>query len=172
MFFYIEEVKLVLVGVDGGVDVLIEFGYILDVIVGDMDSVSDEVLKKVSEIVVYVYIDGRVLGFKRVEELGLDVVVFFVLGISEDIVMFIVYEYKVELIVVVGIYLNMIDFFEKGRKGMVSIFLVRLKIGLKFIDVKGVNLLYRSKLKIKYIWVLIVIVLFFVLVVVLLLLGV
>ena len=54
----------------------------------------------------------------------------------------------------------MIDFLEKGRKGMASTFLVRLKIGAKLIDAKGVNLLYRSKLKIKYIWALIATALF------------
>ena len=54
----------------------------------------------------------------------------------------------------------MIDFLEKGRKGMASTFLVRLKIGAKLIDAKGVNLLYRSKLKMKYIWALIATALF------------
>jgi len=54
----------------------------------------------------------------------------------------------------------MIDFLEKGRKGMASTFLVRLKIGSKLIDAKGVNLLYRSKLKMKYIWALIATALF------------
>ncbi|WP_312632363.1 putative cytokinetic ring protein SteA, partial [Mammaliicoccus sciuri] len=85
MLSYIEEVKPVLVGVDGGADALIEFGYTPDVIVGDMDSVSDEALKKASEIVVHAYTDGRAPGLKRVEELGLDAVVFPAPGTSEDI---------------------------------------------------------------------------------------
>ncbi|MBZ0622189.1 hypothetical protein KWL02_015275, partial [Clostridioides difficile] len=83
MLSYIEEVKPVLVGVDGGADALIEFGYTPDVIVGDMDSVSDEALKKASEIVVHAYTDGRAPGLKRVEELGLDAVVFPAPGTSE-----------------------------------------------------------------------------------------
>jgi uncharacterized membrane-anchored protein len=41
---YIEEVKPVLIGVDGGADALLELGYRPDLIVGDMDSVSDEAL--------------------------------------------------------------------------------------------------------------------------------
>lgn len=165
MLSYIEEVKPVLVGVDGGADALIEFGYTPDVIVGDMDSVSDEALKKASEIVVHAYTDGRAPGLERVQELGLDAVVFPAPGTSEDIAMLIAYEYKAELIVAVGTHSNMIDFLEKGRKGMASTFLVRLKIGSRLIDAKGVNLLYRSKLKIKYIWALIATALFPVLVV-------
>lgn len=151
MISYIEEVKPILVGVDGGADALIEFGYTPDVIVGDMDSVSDDALKKAKEIVVHAYTDGRAPGLERVENLGLDAIVFPAPGTSEDIAMLIAYEYKAELIVAVGTHSNMIDFLEKGRKGMASTFLVRLKIGSKLIDAKGVNLLYRSKLKFKYV---------------------
>ena len=157
---YIEEMKPILVGVDGGADALLEFGYTPDVIVGDMDSVSDEALRKAKEIVVHAYTDGRAPGLKRVEDLGLDAIVFPAPGTSEDIAMLTAYEYKAELIVAVGTHSNMIDFLEKGRKGMSSTFLVRLKIGSKLIDAKGVNLLYRSKLKMKYIWSLIATALF------------
>jgi len=157
---YIEEVKPVLVGVDGGADALVEFGYTPDVIVGDMDSVSDETLKKAGEIVVHAYVDGRAPGLKRVQDLGLDAIVFPAPGTSEDIAMLTAYEYGAELIVAVGTHSNMIDFLEKGRKGMASTFLVRLKIGSKLIDAKGVNLLYKSKLKIKYIWAMIIAALF------------
>ena len=41
---YIRDFKPVLVGVDGGADALLEAGYKPDVIVGDMDSVSDDAL--------------------------------------------------------------------------------------------------------------------------------
>ncbi len=157
---YIEEVKPVLVGVDGGADALVEFGYVPDVIVGDMDSVSDETLKKAGEIVVHAYVDGRAPGLKRIQDLGLDAIVFPAPGTSEDIAMLTAYEYGAELIVAVGTHSNMIDFLEKGRKGMASTFLVRLKIGSKLIDAKGVNLLYKSKLKIKYIWAMIIAALF------------
>lgn len=157
---YIEEMKPILVGVDGGADALLEFGYTPDVIVGDMDSVSDEALKKANEIIVHAYTDGRAPGLKRVQDLGLDAIVFPAPGTSEDIAMLIAYEYKAELIVALGTHSNMIDFLEKGRKGMASTFLVRLKIGSKLIDAKGVNLLYRSKLKIKYVWALIATALF------------
>ena len=38
---YIDEIKPVLVGVDGGADALLEAGFKPDLIIGDMDSVSD-----------------------------------------------------------------------------------------------------------------------------------
>ena len=162
---YIEEMKPILVGVDGGADALLECGYNPDVIVGDMDSVTDEALKKAKEIVVHAYVDGRAPGLKRVQDLGLDAVVFPAPGTSEDIAMLTAYEYGAELIVALGSHSNMIDFLEKGRKGMASTFLVRLKIGAKLIDAKGVNLLYKSKLKMKYIWALVVTAIFPVLII-------
>src|SRR3712207_4415643 len=151
MINYIEEVKPVLVGVDGGADALMEFGYTPDLVVGDMDSVSDDALKAAKEILVHAYVDGRAPGLKRVEDLGLEAVVMPSPGTSEDIAMLVAYEYKAKLIVALGTHSNMIDFLEKGRKGMASTFLVRLKIGARLIDAKGVSMLYKSRLKIKYI---------------------
>lgn len=39
----------------------------------------------------------------------------------------------------------MVDFLEKGRKGMASTLLVRMKIGTRLVDAKGVNILYQGK---------------------------
>ena len=52
---YIRDFKPVLVGVDGGADALIEEGYKPDVIVGDMDSVSDAGARSGAEVVVHGY---------------------------------------------------------------------------------------------------------------------
>jgi uncharacterized membrane-anchored protein len=41
----------------------------------------------------------------------------------------------------------MIDFLDKGRKGMASTFLVRLKVGPILVDAKGVNRLYQSRVR-------------------------
>ena len=48
-----------LIGVDGGADALIEYGYIPDIIIGDMDSVSDHALKVCKDIVSPCYSDGE-----------------------------------------------------------------------------------------------------------------
>ena len=56
---YIREYRPVLIGVDGGADALIEVGLKPDLIVGDMDSVSDATLRCGAEIVVHAYRDGQ-----------------------------------------------------------------------------------------------------------------
>ncbi len=148
---YIEEVNPVLIGVDGGGDALLEFGFIPDIIIGDMDSVSDKALKYSRDIVVHAYTDGRAPGMERVSKLGLDAEIFPAPGTSEDIALLLAYEKGAELIVAVGTHSNMIDFLEKGRKGMASTFLTRLKVGDKLVDAKGVNKLYRESLKVRHI---------------------
>jgi uncharacterized membrane-anchored protein len=64
---YIREYRPLLVGVDGGADAIIEAGYRPDMIVGDMDSVSDTALTSGAEIVVHAYRDGNAPGTERVE---------------------------------------------------------------------------------------------------------
>ncbi len=147
---YIKEVKPILIGVDGGADALIEFGYTPDIIIGDMDSVSDKSLSLSKEIIVHAYPNGRAPGVDRVEELGIKPILFQSPGTSEDIALLLAYEKKADLIVAVGTHTNMIDFLEKGRPGMASTFLVRLKVGEKLVDARGVNKLYNSTLKPKY----------------------
>ena len=152
---YIKEEKPILIGVDGGADALMEFGYKPNIIVGDMDSVSDKALRYCDEIVVHAYTDGRAPGMERINKLGLNAVTIPAPGTSEDIAMLIAYEKGADLIVALGSHSNMIDFLEKGRKGMASTFLVRLKVGAKLIDAKGVNKLYHTGVKLKYLFVLI-----------------
>ena len=142
---YIQEVKPVLIGVDGGADALIDFGFKPDIIVGDMDSVSDEALKCGAEIVVHAYGNGgnKAPGMARIEKLGLKASVFPIQGTSEDMAMMLAYEEGAELVVAVGTHSNLIDFLDKGRAGMASTFLTRLKIGSKLVDAKGVSRLYK-----------------------------
>ncbi|HHT65816.1 MAG: putative cytokinetic ring protein SteA [Caldicoprobacterales bacterium] len=147
---YIAETKPVMIGVDGGADAILEFGWKPDIIIGDMDSVSNRALTKCNQIIVHAYPDGRAPGMERIRELKLDAEVFAYPGTSEDAALILAYEQKAELIVAVGSHTNMIDFLEKGRSGMASTFLVRLKVGYKVIDAKGVSELYRNNMKPSY----------------------
>ena len=136
---YIRDFKPVLVAVDGGADALLEAGYKPDVIVGDMDSVSDKALRSRAEKVVQAYPDGTAPGRERVRELGLDFHEVRAPGISEDVALLLAYEKGAELIVAVGTHFNLIEFLERNRAGMSSTFVTRLKVGEILIDAKGVS---------------------------------
>jgi len=142
---YIREFRPVLIGVDGGADALVESGYTPDLIIGDMDSVSDDVLRCGAEIVVHAYPDGRAPGLARVQALGVDAVTFPAAATSEDIAMLLADERGATLIVAVGTHATLVEFLDKGRAGMASTFLTRLRVGSKLVDAKGVSRLYRQR---------------------------
>lgn len=143
---YIREYRPVLIGVDGGADALIEAGHHPDLIVGDMDSVSDAALRSGAEVVVHAYRDGAAPGLERVRRLGLDPVLFPATGTSEDVAMLLADDKGASLIVAVGSHATLVEFLDKGRAGMASTFLTRLRVGGKLVDAKGVSRLYRSRI--------------------------
>ena len=135
---YIHEFKPVLVGVDGGADALLDAGFKPHMIVGDMDAVSDAALATGAEVVVHTYPDGRSPGLLRVQDLGIDAVTFSSTGTSEDIALLLADDKGAELIVAVGTHATLTEFLDKGRVGMASAFLTRLRIGGKLVDARGV----------------------------------
>ncbi len=141
---FIRDRKPVLIGVDGGADALLELGLRPDFIVGDMDSVSDEALRCGARLIVHGYEDGRAPGLNRLKEIGLEGAVFPSGGTSEDAGYLLAHNGGADVIIAVGARFSALEFLEKGRKGMASTFLVRLKVGDRLIDAKGVRVLYSS----------------------------
>jgi uncharacterized membrane-anchored protein len=111
-----------------------------------MDSVSDRALASGAEVVVHAYRDGRAPGLERCQQLGLAPVVFPATGTSEDVAMLLADDKGAELIVAVGTHATLVEFLDKGRSGMASTFLTRLRVGGKLVDAKGVSRLYRSRI--------------------------
>ena len=142
---YIREFKPILIGVDGGADRLLEAGYSPDIVVGDMDSVSDKALRSGAEIVVHAYAGGRAPGRERVDRLGLPSALLPAPGMSEDVAILLAYEKGAELIVAVGTRFNLTEFLERDRAGMSSTFLTRLKVGDILVDARGVSRLFRAR---------------------------
>ena len=143
---YIREMKPVLVGVDGGADALIDAGFSPDIIVGDMDSVTDSALTSGAELIVHAYKNGNAPGLERLTKLGVGEQAFVwpLAATSEDLALLLAWECGADLIIALGTHTNLVEYLDKGRKGMASSFLVRLKVGPKLVDAKGVNKLYRS----------------------------
>jgi uncharacterized membrane-anchored protein len=143
---YIREFRPVLVAVDGGANALLELGRKPDVIVGDMDSVSDDALRSGAEIVVHAYTgNGHAPGAPRLDRLGVPYHTVPAPGISEDLALLLAFEKGAELIVAVGTHLNLIEFLERDREGMASTFVTRLKVGEILVDAKGVSRLVSRR---------------------------
>lgn len=144
---YLREMRPVVVAVDGGADALLDEGTKPDVIIGDMDSVSETALRSGAVLIVHAYRDGRAPGAERLEPLGLDFHLFQASGTSEDIAMLLAYELGADLIVAVGTHTSMVDFLDKGRAGMASTMLTRIKVGPILVDAKGVSRLYQGRVR-------------------------
>lgn len=144
---YIREFRPVLVAVDGGADALLEAGLTPEVIVGDFDSLSERALRSGAELVHHVHPDGRAPGREHLVERGVPYQEFVAEGTSEDVAMLLAHEAGAKLIVAVGTHATMVEFLDKGRKGMASTFLTRLRLGPMLVDAKGVNQLYESRIR-------------------------
>ena len=156
---FIRDVRPVLVGVDGGADALLEAGYRPDLIVGDMDSVSDDTLllakeeprrwfgrrRTPPELVLHAYPDGRAPGRARLDALEVPYTVVEAAGTSEDVAFLLAHDKGAETIIAVGSHGNLREFLDKGREGMSSTFLVRLRVGEILMDAKGVSRIYAPK---------------------------
>ncbi len=157
---YIRDVRPVLLGVDGGADALIEAGYVPDLILGDMDSVSDQALalaldarrgwlrrRRPTELLLHAYPGGRAPGRARLEAMGVPFKTVEAAGTSEDVAFLLAHEKGAETIVSVGSHGNLREFLDKGREGMSSTFLVRLRVGEILMDAKGVSRVYSPRVR-------------------------
>lgn len=144
---YLGEKRPVLIGVDGGADALLDLGLRPDVIIGDFDSVSERSLQSGAALVVHAFPDGRAPGAARLDDLGLTYERFEAPGTSEDIAMLLADHHGAELLVAVGTHSSMVDFLDKGRPGMSSTVLVRMMLGPKLVDAKGVSRLYQTSVR-------------------------
>ena len=144
---YINEFRPVLIAVDGGADALIDVGLRPDIIIGDFDSLSDRAWHCGADLVHHVHPDGRAPGRENLAESGLHYEEFVAEGTSEDVAMLLAYEAGATLIVAVGTHATMVEFLDKGRSGMASTFLTRLRLGPVLADAKGVSRLYEGRVR-------------------------
>lgn len=144
---YITNVNPVLIGVDGGADTLLKHKLRPDIVLGDMDSVGERALFSAGEILLHAYLEGHAPGHDRLLKLGLDYSVVSAPGTSEDLAYLVAYQLQAQIIISLGAHTNLVDFYEKGRNGMASTLLTRMKTGDRLIDAKGINELFCQEVK-------------------------
>jgi uncharacterized membrane-anchored protein len=143
---YIREYHPVLIGVNAGADTLLDAGLDPDVVIADLDLVSDQALCSGAEIVVHVQPGSRTPGFERLQDLDVDGVVFRSSGTAEDCALLLADSHGAALIVTVGTYATLTEFLDRGREGMASTFLTRLRVGGKLVNARAVPAMYRPRI--------------------------
>lgn len=144
---FFREQKPVLVGVDEGAEVLLSTGHRPDVIVGDVDAISDKTLRCGAEVVVRSPRDGAPAGLDRLERLGVSATVFRTGATNEDAAMLLADTGGARLVVTVGGHTSLEEYLDRGRSGMASSFLTRLRVGHKLVDARAVHRLYQSRVR-------------------------
>ncbi|QOY36055.1 putative cytokinetic ring protein SteA [Anaerobacillus isosaccharinicus] len=142
---FIKKKKFLIIAVDGGADGLLKIGIKPDFIVGDMDSVSEKSLKSGAQLLVHTYRDGRSPGEQRINSLGLSFKRISLLGTSEDVATIFAYCSGAKRLYTVGTRLGMNEFLEKGRIGMGSSLLTRMKVSHVLVDLKGFHSLFNEE---------------------------
>jgi uncharacterized membrane-anchored protein len=143
---YIREYHPVLIGVNAGADTLLEAGLTPAVVVADLDLVSEQALCCGAEIVVHLHPDGRVPGFERLQDLNVDALIFRTSGTAEDCALLLADGHGAALIVTVGTPATLTEFLDRGREGMASTFLTRLRVGGKLVAARAVPAMYRTRI--------------------------
>ena len=111
-----------------------------------MDSVSDQALPAAPRSSSTPIATAAHPAWTGCRSSDLDPVVFPAAGTSEDVAMLLADDKGAALIVAVGTHATLVEFLDKGRAGMASTFLTRLRVGGKLVDAKGVSRLYRSRI--------------------------
>jgi uncharacterized membrane-anchored protein len=144
---FIKEYQPVLIGVGTGADVLRKAGYRPQLIIGDPENISAEVLKCGAQVVLPADADGHAPGLERIQDLGVGAMTFPAAGSAADLALLLADHHGASLIVTAGHTANMEDFFDRSRQhSNPSTFLTRLKVGEKLVDAKAVATLYRSRI--------------------------
>ncbi|MEJ3658658.1 putative cytokinetic ring protein SteA [Actinomycetes bacterium KLBMP 9759] len=144
---YIREYRPVLVGVGAGADALMTAGHRPDLIVGDPAEVSIEALTCGADVVVPAFADGHAPGLHRVQDLGAGAVTFPSSANPEDLALLLAAHHGAALVVTVGLSATMAEFLDRGRSGSnASTFLTRLQLGGALVDSRAIAALYRSRM--------------------------
>jgi uncharacterized membrane-anchored protein len=143
---FIREYRPVLVGVGAGADALFAAGHQPELIVGDPADISTRALTSGADIVVPAFNDGHAPGLHRVQDLGASAVTFPSTANSEDLALLLAAHHGAAMVVTVGLSATMAEFLDRGRSGSnASTFLTRLQVGGAVVDSRVIGALYRSR---------------------------
>lgn len=143
---FIGEYRPVLIGVGAGADALLAAGHRPALIVGDPGEVSNEALTCGADVVVPAFADGHAPGLHRVQDLGTGAVTFPSSANAEDLALLLAGHHGASMVVTVGLSASMAEFLDRGRSGSnASTFLTRLQLGGTLVDGRVIAALYRSR---------------------------
>ncbi|WP_230297789.1 putative cytokinetic ring protein SteA [Actinomyces provencensis] len=144
---WMRDVDPVVIGVDAGADVATENRTRPDLVVGDLDTVSEAALTGGAELVLHEAHDGTAGGRDRLDRKGLAHVSFMTSGSSEDAAVLLAHLAGASVIVTVGSHGGLDDFLDRGRAGMAAGFLTRLRAEDRLVSADAVAAIHRPRVR-------------------------
>lgn len=140
---FIREYRPVLVGVDGGAELLRAAKLTADLVVATPTAVSDEVLTDGAVLVVPADRDGRAEGLERISELGIGATTFPAAATARDMALLLAYHGGAEMIVATGEARGLENAF--GASSSPSSTMVDTTVASRLVHAEACATLYRSR---------------------------
>jgi uncharacterized membrane-anchored protein len=135
----------VLVGVDGGAELLVRRRRRVDVLVLSGDATpSDKVLRRAGEVVLH---DADDAVRRRVDKLNLPTYAVTTGASSTDVGLLLAHQGGARLVVPVGDPATLEEFIDRDRSDQASTVLTRLRLGSSVVEASAVPLLYTGRVR-------------------------
>lgn len=122
--------------VDGGADICLIQGIKPNIVIGDMDSITNFGITKCDNFILHSYLDGSCPGKEKIPNFKKKGYIS-CFGTSEDAAILYCVKNDVKKIFTLGFKTNARDYIEKGRKGMASSMLIRMYYGHLIHDIEN-----------------------------------
>lgn len=129
--------QALVIGVDGGADVVLAAGLQPDVLVGNTDAMSEQALRAARDVVVQDGAEGR----DRLHELVIPASTCATTAASEDLALLLVHHAGAALVVTVGLPRTLEELLDRGRRAASSSLLTRFAVGARVVPAAAVPLL-------------------------------
>lgn len=140
---FIREYRPVLVGVDGGAELLRAARLTADLVVATPTELSDEVLTDGAVLVVPADRDGRAEGLERITDLGVGATTFPAAATARDMALLLAYHGGAEMIVTTGESRGLENAF--GASSAPSSTMVDTTVSSRLVHAEACSTLYRSR---------------------------
>jgi uncharacterized membrane-anchored protein len=146
---FLTEQRPVLVGVDAGADALREAGYKPHVVVvtGGAEPPSTKVLRAAHDVVLVVEPGASRAFTERLERLGASPLRLETTATAQDAALLLADAEEARVIVEVGTQASLEEFLDRGRAGLASTYLTRLRVSPRLVDAAAVPTLYSGKIR-------------------------
>ncbi len=146
---FLHEQNPVLVAVDDAADALLGAGLRADVVLltAMTEPPSAKALRAARDVVVVVAPGAATSAVERLERLGVRPVLFETTANTEDAALLLADAQDPKVVVTVGAGATLEEFLDRGRSGLASTYLTRLKVGSRVVDAAAVPMLYSGKVR-------------------------